>query len=321
MSPHDASPSPSWGGWLTRSVRRVGALSQNRRRARVTKSSPPGRCATTLPMKGREKVFALPSRAELKRAALLSLITTALCLVWPLGALAQEVAQGGSAINIDLGSGAGLTQRVVQLVGLMTVLSLAPSIVIMTTSFVRIIVVLSLLRTALGMQQSPPNAVLVSLALFLSAIVMAPTWQDAYDSGIRPLMDQQMELPQAFDAASEPVKTFMLAQVDRGDLALFTRLSKIEPPRDVQELPLRVVTPAFMISELKKAFTIGFLLFVPFLVIDLVVASVLMSMGMMMLPPVVISLPFKLIFFVLVDGWRLVAGSLVESFQRAAGGG
>jgi flagellar biosynthetic protein FliP len=321
MSRCNASPSPSWGGWLARSARRVGALAPIKRRARIIKPSPPGRSATTLPIKGRESVFALPSRAELKRAALLSLITTALCLVWPLGALAQEAAQSGSAINIDLGTGSGLTQRVVQLVGLMTVLSLAPSIVIMTTSFVRIIVVLSLLRTALGMQQSPPNAVLVSLALFLSAIVMAPTWQDSYDSGIRPLLDQQMELPQAFDAASEPVKTFMLAQVDRGDLALFTRLSKIEPPTDVQELPLRVVTPAFMISELKKAFTIGFLLFVPFLVIDLVVASVLMSMGMMMLPPVVISLPFKLIFFVLVDGWRLVAGSLVESFQRGAGGG
>ncbi|GAA0765552.1 flagellar type III secretion system pore protein FliP [Brevundimonas olei] len=274
-------------------------------------------------MKGREKqrLFGAPTRAELKRAALLSLITTALCLIWPLGALAQEAAQTGSAINIDLGTGAGLTQRVVQLVGLMTVLSLAPSIVIMTTSFVRIVVVLSLLRTALGMQQSPPNAVLVSLALFLSAIVMAPTWQDAYDSGVRPLMDQQMELPQAFDAASEPVKTFMLAQVKPDDLALFTRLSRVEPPADVQDLPLRVVTPAFMISELKTAFTIGFLLFVPFLVIDLVVASVLMSMGMMMLPPVVVSLPFKLIFFVLVDGWRLVAGSLVESFQRASGAG
>ena len=162
----------------------------------------------------------------------------------------------------------------------------------------------------------------MSLALFLSAIVMAPTWQDAYDSGIRPLMDQQMELPQAFDLASEPVKTFMLAQVDQDDLALFTRLSaRLRPRPTATELPLRVVTPAFMISELKTAFEIGFLLFVPFLVIDLVVASVLMSMGMMMLPPVVISLPFKLIFFVLVDGWRLVAGSLVESFQRASGRG
>jgi flagellar biosynthetic protein FliP len=266
-------------------------------------------------------IFTVPTRAELKKAALLSLVTTLVCLAWPLAALAQEAAQTGSALNIDLGTGAGLTERVVQLVGLMTVLSLAPSIVIMTTSFVRIIVVLSLLRTALGMQQSPPNAVLVSLALFLSAIVMAPTWQDAYDSGIRPLMDQQMELPQAFDLASEPVKKFMLAQVGRDDLALFARLSKVEAGTAAADLPLRVVTPAFMISELKTAFEIGFLLFVPFLVIDLVVASVLMSMGMMMLPPAVISLPFKLIFFVLVDGWRLVAGSLVESFTRHAGGG
>jgi len=282
---------------------------------------PPGRSATALPRQGRETIFSTPTAAELKRAALLSLFTTLVCLAWPIAALAQEAAQSGSAINIDLGTGSGLTQRVVQLIGLMTVLSLAPSIVIMTTSFVRIVVVLSLLRTALGLQQSPPNAVLVSLALFLSAIVMAPTWQDAYDSGVRPLFDQQMELPQAFDAASEPVKTFMLSQVDQSDLALFTRLSRIEAPQSAQELPLRVVTPAFMISELKKAFEIGFLLFVPFLVIDLVVASVLMSMGMMMLPPVVVSLPFKLIFFVLVDGWRLVAGSLVESFQRGAGGG
>lgn len=274
--------------------------------------------------RGKQKIFAIPTRAEFRRAVVLSLITTGFCLLWPLAALAQDVATTGgpgAAINIDLGTGSGLTERVVQLVGLMTVLSLAPSIVIMTTSFVRIIVVLSLLRTALGMQQSPPNAVLVSLALFLSAIIMAPTWQDAYDSGIRPLLDQQMELPQAFDAASEPVKTFMLGQVNRDDLALFVRLSNLETPAAAADLPLRVVTPAFMISELKRAFEIGFLLFVPFLVIDLVVASVLMSMGMMMLPPVVVSLPFKLIFFVLVDGWRLVAGSLVESFQRASGSG
>ena len=209
----------------------------------------------------------------------------------------------------------------VQLVGLLTVLSLAPSIVIMTTSFVRITVVLSLLRTALGLQQSPPNAVLISLALFLTAIVMGPTFEKSYQEGIKPLLDQQMELPAAFDAASEPVKAFMLSQVDRDDLALFIRLSKIPRPATAQETPLQVVTPAFMISELKRAFEIGFLLFVPFLVIDLVVASVLMSMGMMMLPPVVVSLPFKLIFFVLVDGWRLVCGSLVESFQRGAGGG
>ncbi|MDH4385921.1 MAG: flagellar type III secretion system pore protein FliP [Caulobacter sp.] len=232
-----------------------------------------------------------------------------------IAALTLPEAAFAQTLNLDLGTGAGLTERVVQLVGLLTVLSLAPSIVIMTTSFVRIIVVLSLLRTALGLQQSPPNAVLISLALFLSAIVMAPTFQRSYDEGVRPLLDQQMELPEAFDSAAGPVKVFMLSQVDPDDLALFVRLSKIERPKTLRDTPLRVVTPAFMISELKRAFEIGFLLFVPFLVIDLVVASVLMSMGMMMLPPVVISLPFKLIFFVLVDGWRLVAGSLVESFQ------
>ncbi len=260
------------------------------------------------------KLFRLPSRADLLRALKLSAVVTAFTALFPAIALAQ-------AVNIDLGTGAGLTERVVQLVGLLTVLSLAPSIVIMTTSFVRIVVVLSLLRTALGLQQSPPNAVIISLALFLSAIVMAPTFQRAYDEGIRPLLDQEMELPQAFDAAADPVKGFMLGQVGDGELALFTRLSRVEAGTARAELPLRVVTPAFMISELKRAFEIGFLLFVPFLVIDLVVASVLMSMGMMMLPPVVVSLPFKLIFFVLVDGWRLVAGSLVESFQRGAGGG
>ncbi|UTP40767.1 flagellar type III secretion system pore protein FliP [Phenylobacterium sp. LH3H17] len=252
--------------------------------------------------------------ADWRRAAGLSVLATLAALIFPVAAAAQ-------AVNIDLGTGAGLTERVVQLMGLLTVLSLAPSIVIMTTSFVRIVVVLGLLRTALGLQQSPPNAVLISLALFLTAIVMGPTLQRSYDEGIKPLMDQQMEIPAAFDAASAPVKTFMLSQVDREDLALFIRLSKIERPATIAETPLQVVTPAFMISELKRAFEIGFLLFIPFLVIDLVVASVLMSMGMMMLPPVVVSLPFKLIFFVLVDGWRLVAGSLVESFQRGGGGG
>jgi flagellar biosynthetic protein FliP len=253
-------------------------------------------------------------RKDAKRAALLAIPAGLIAALIPGVALAQ-------AVNIDLGTGAGLTERVVQMVGLLTVLSLAPSIVIMTTSFVRIVVVLSLLRTALGLQQSPPNAVLISLSLFLTAIVMAPTFTAAYDEGIRPLLNQEMELPQAFDSASQPVKTFMLGQVDPDDLALFVRLSRIERPANAAATPIRVVAPAFMISELKRAFEIGFLLFVPFLVIDLVVASVLMSMGMMMLPPVVVSLPFKLIFFVLVDGWRLVAGSLVESFQRGAGGG
>ena len=247
------------------------------------------------------------SREDARQAAKLALLTTLAWLVFPAMALAQQV-------NINLGTGAGLTDRVIQLAALLTVLSLAPSIVIMTTSFVRMTVVLSLLRTALGLTQSPPNAVLISLSLFLTAIVMAPTFQASYDAGIKPLLDKKMELPQAFNASAQPVKMFMLGQVDRDDLGLFVRLSKTPKTVKMADLPIHVVTPAFMISELKRAFEIGFLLFIPFLVIDLVVASVLMSMGMMMLPPVVVSLPFKLIFFVLVDGWSLVAGSLVQSY-------
>ena len=246
---------------------------------------------------------------DIRMAALAALAITAAWTIMPAAAAAQ-------ALNVNLGDGAGLTERVVQLMGLLTVLSLAPSIVIMTTSFVRIVVVLSLLRTAMGTQQAPPTPVLMSLALFLTAIVMGPTFQRSYDEGIKPLMDRQIELPQAFDAASAPVKTFMLSQVQPDELATFMRLSKTPRPATAQDTPLTVLTPAFMISELNRAFEIGFLLFVPFLVIDLVVASVLMSMGMMMLPPATIALPFKLIFFVLVDGWGLVCSSLVESFQH-----
>ena len=258
------------------------------------------------------KSLAFANSDDVKRAAVIAVLATVAVGFLPTLALAQ-------AVNIDLGTGAGLTDRVVQLVGLLTVLSLAPSIVMMTTSFVRIVVVLSLLRTALGLQQSPPNAVIISLSLFLTAIVMGPTFTASYNAGVKPLLDHKMELTPAFNAASGPVKTFMLSQVDRDDLGLFIRLAKIPKPLNAQATPLNVVAPAFMISELKRAFQIGFLLFVPFLVIDLVVASVLMSMGMMMLPPVVVSLPFKLIFFVLVDGWRLVCGSLVESFRHGGG--
>jgi flagellar biosynthetic protein FliP len=229
------------------------------------------------------------TREEVRHALKFAALTTLACLAFPAMAAAQQV-------NINLGTGAGLTDRVIQLAALLTVLSLAPSIVIMTTSFVRMVVVLSLLRTALGLQQSPPNAVLISLALFLSAIVMAPTLQASYDAGVKPLLDKKMELPQAFNASAQPLKMFMLGQVDRDDLGLFVRLSHTPKTVKMADLPIHVVTPAFMISELKRAFEIGFLLFVPFLVIDLVVASVLMSMGMMMLPPVVVSLPFKLIF-------------------------
>ena len=219
-----------------------------------------------------------------------------------------------NSISLNLSDGLGLTDHVVQIVALVTILSLAPSILIMVTSFVRIIVVLSLLRTALGMQQSPPNAVLVSLALFLTAFVMTPTFTKAYDAGILPLMNQEMEMGEAFDKSSEPFKTFMLSQVRKQDLKLFVDLSNIDEPEEATDIGLQVLVPAFMISELRRAFEIGFLVFLPFIIIDMVVASVLMSMGMMMLPPIIISLPFKLIFFVLVDGWSLIAGSLVQSF-------
>lgn len=218
-------------------------------------------------------------------------------------------------VNLDLGEGTGLTDRVVQTIALITILSLAPSIVIMTTSFVRIIVVLSLLRTAIGLQLAPPNAVIVSLALFLTAFVMQPTFERSWKEGVEPLTKKEITLTEAWPKATEPLKQFMLAQTREKDLGLFIRLARIPTPQSPQALPMHIVTPAFMISELRRAFEIGFLLFVPFLVIDLVVSSLLMAMGMMMLPPVVVSLPFKLIFFVLVDGWRLVAESLVMSFR------
>ena len=217
-------------------------------------------------------------------------------------------------ISINFGQGAGLTERVLQLIALLTVLSLAPSILVMVTSFTRIVVVLSLLRTALGTATAPPNAVLVSLALFLTAFVMGPAFERAYDVGIKPLIANEITTEQAFERSSEPLRAFMLKNVREKDLKLFVDLSHEPRPDKPEDLSLRVLVPAFMISELKRAFEIGFLLFLPFLIIDLVVASVLMSMGMMMLPPVVVSLPFKLIFFVLVDGWSLVAGSLVQSY-------
>ena len=239
--------------------------------------------------------------------------TVVAIILGALPAAAQEI-----SINLGQGAGAagsgGLTERVIQLIALITVLSLAPSILVMMTSFTRIVVVLSLLRTALGTATAPPNAVIVALALFLTAFVMGPALQNAYDTGIKPLVNNEISVEQAFERSTVPLKAFMQKNVREKDLALFSDLSREPRPESPEQLSLRILVPAFMISELKRAFEIGFLLFLPFLIIDLVVASVLMSMGMMMLPPVVVSLPFKLIFFVLVDGWSLVAGSLVQSY-------
>jgi flagellar biosynthetic protein FliP len=239
--------------------------------------------------------------------ALLPLAAAILSLAAAHPAAAQD-------LNITFGQGAGITERAIQLVALITVLSLAPSILVMVTSFTRIVVVLSLLRTALGTATAPPNTVVVSLALFLTVFVMGPAFQRAYDVGLRPLSTGEITAEQAFERSSQPFRAFMLKNVREKDLALFMDLAHQPRPDKPDDVSMRILTPAFMISELRRAFEIGFLLFLPFLIIDLVVASVLMSMGMMMLPPVVVSLPFKLIFFVLVDGWNLVAGSLVQSY-------
>lgn len=210
-------------------------------------------------------------------------------------------------------TGGGLSARIIQLLALLTVLTLAPSILMMMTSFIRIVVVLSLLRTAIGVQQSPPNPVIISLALFLTAFVMAPTFKVAYTDGIKPYMNEEITIDEAFPLAATPVKQFMLKQTREKDLALFFNLAEVTPETP-QATPLHVLAPAFVISELRRAFEIGFLVFIPFLIIDMVISSILMAMGMLMLPPIVISLPFKLVFFVLIDGWRLIAGSLVQSF-------
>jgi flagellar biosynthetic protein FliP len=230
-------------------------------------------------------------------------------------AAANTTANGG--LSIDLNGNGLFTDRMLQIVALITVLSIAPSIIIMMTSFVRIVVVLSLLRTALGLQQSPPNSVIVSLAMFLTLFVMTPTLTDAYNQGIKPMMNNQVTTEQGFTQALVPMKKFMLAHVRDADLKLFSNMAKQKPTSDPAQVAVTTLAPAFMLSELKRAFEIGFLIFVPFLIIDMAVASILMSMGMMMLPPVIISLPFKLIFFVLVDGWRLIAGSLVQSYMHS----
>ena len=202
----------------------------------------------------------------------------------------------------------------VKLLLLLTVLSLAPAILILMTSFTRIVVVLSFVRTSLATQQMPPNQVLIGLALFLTFFVMAPTFNNVYDEALQPLFNEDITLDEAYEKASVPMKEFMAEHTRQKDLALFMNYAGVESPDSIQDIPLTTLVPAFAISELKTAFQMGFMIFVPFLVIDMAVASVLMSMGMMMLPPVMISLPFKILLFVLVDGWYLITHSLLSGF-------
>ena len=218
------------------------------------------------------------------------------------------------SIGMDQAQEPGKIAVVLQIFLLMTVLSLAPAILIMLTSFTRVVIVLSLLRRALGTMQMPPNQVLIGLALFLTFFIMTPVWQQINETALQPYLDDKIAQQQALQKAAEPLRGFMFKQTREKDLALFVSIAKIERPKDVDDIPISVLIPSFIISEVKTAFQIGLLLYVPFLIIDMVVASVLLSMGMMMLPPIMISLPFKLMLFVLADGWNLLIGSLVRSF-------
>ncbi len=240
---------------------------------------------------------------------LLPAIVVLAALAWPELGHAQSV-----TLDIGAAGQAGATSRLVQLTALVTVVSLAPSLLVMSTAFTRIVIVLSLLRGAIGAQGTPPNTVLIGLAMFLTFFVMQPTLEDAWQNGVVPMSAGQTTEMEGLRRTAEPFHRFMSANVRGADLQLFNDLGAIAPPDSPAQASWRALIPAFMVGELRRAFEMGFLIYLPFLVIDLVVGSVLMSLGMMMLPPGAVSLPFKLIFFVMIDGWRLISGSLVQGF-------
>ena len=242
-----------------------------------------------------------------------------------LGTLSDVI--GDAAPGSD--DNANLSGRIVQFIALITVLSIAPGLLVVMTSFTRFVIVLSMLRSALGLNQTPPNIVLTSLALFMTFFVMQPVFEDAYEAGVEPLLNNAIAEEQALERIAAPFRSFMFVNTRPEDYALFLRITPDDSlpeteaaplPETAEEASFRHLVPAFMISELRRAFTIGFLIYLPFVAIDLIVASVLMSAGMMMLPPVLISLPFKVIFFVLIDGWYMLAGSLIESYVPLVGG-
>ncbi len=223
----------------------------------------------------------------------------------------------GNLLSIDMAKGEnpGKVSVTLQIFLLLTVLSLAPSILIMVTCFTRIAIVLSLLRQAIGSNQLPPNQIIIGLALFLTFFVMTPVWQKVNEDALKPYLDNKLTTTEALKSAEAPIRAFMFKQTREKDLSLMVEIAKLPRPKNTEEIPTTVLIPSFIISELKTAFQIGFMLYIPFLIIDMVVASVLLSMGMMMLPPVMVSLPFKLMIFVLTDGWYLIVGSLVKSFN------
>ncbi|MDY6852500.1 MAG: flagellar type III secretion system pore protein FliP [Thermodesulfobacteriota bacterium] len=242
-------------------------------------------------------------------------LTAALLLVLTLGAVsAWAVSLPTVQIGLEDTNNPARIATILQILLVLTVLTLAPAILVMMTSFTRLVVVFSFLRHAMGTQSMPPNQIIIGLALFLTFFIMTPVWTQVNNQALKPYLADELSQKQALDAASGPVREFMFKQTREKDLALLMNLAKYKRPANKNEVPMAALIPAFIISELKTAFTIGFILYVPFLIIDMVVASVLLSMGMMMLPPIMISLPFKLMLFVLVDGWHLVVGSLVKSF-------
>lgn len=254
----------------------------------------------------------MTSRIRTKRSFIITL--TAMMLLAGVAVYAAPIPFPSLNIGVGTATKPNDVAVTVQIFILLTIMSLAPGLLIMTTSFTRISVVLSFLRTAMGTQAAPSNQVILALSMFLTFFIMTPVWQQINKDAYQPWKAQQISQEQALERAVRPVRTFMLSQTREKDLALFVSLSKLPRPKNAEEIPTLTIIPAFMISELRTAFQIGFLIYIPFIVVDMVVASVLMSMGMMMLPPVMISLPFKILLFVLVDGWGLVIGSLVKSF-------
>lgn len=253
---------------------------------------------------------------SIKMITLLFGLLIIICIVVPSMAMAQTPGNDVPLLKIDMDQNAdsGKVSVVMQIFLLLTVLSLAPSILVMVTSFTRIAIVLSLLRQAIGSNQLPPNQIIVGLSLFLTFFIMTPVWQSIHQEAIKPYLADELNSARALEKAIKPVRKFMIGQTREKDLAMMINVAKLQRPKNIDEVPFQVLVPSFIISELKTAFQIGFMLYIPFLIIDMVVASVLLSMGMMMLPPVMVSLPFKLMIFVLTDGWYLIVGSLVKSF-------
>ena len=253
------------------------------------------------------------NRRKCCRIAVVCLVLFGLLLICPAGIFAQE--PGALTLQMDGAGGTGQVSTVIQILVLLTVLSMAPAILLMTTSFIRIVVVLSFLRQAMGTQQMPPNQIIIGLAMFLTFFIMSPVFTQINENALQPYLQEELDGRRAIETAVGPMREFMFGQVREADLKLMTQISGTQQVPDTRDdISTLTLIPAFMLSELKRAFEIGFMIFVPFLVIDMITASVLMTMGMLMLPPIIISLPFKVLLFVLVDGWNLVVGSLMQGF-------